>query len=517
MKGSQILYIFTAFISGFSIMALEMVGSRIVSPLVGASIISWSALIGITLFGISLGAYIGGRLADRFDNQSLLVSAGGVSAALLALVPLLSHLFSLFIIPFSLGLTAVILALALVFPVALVLGAIFPILATTATRGEENTGAIYGAISGASSLGSILGVFLTGFFLISFFGTKNILFILAVVMGVLAALLAFFGSKTSKESKIILKISLAITFLLYIASTVILVKPSTLLYSGDSNYYHIRVMDLSIKELNDARTLILDADTHSYATKEVMEELYSNVFPVLGILTEKNEKALFIGSGAYSMPILFAQANPETQVTVSEIDPALKSIGERFFNLDSERISTVAGDGRIFLSKTPDSYDVIFGDAYNSFISVPWHLLTREYYALVKKRLAPGGVYGMSFVSTQGDSGQEMTQSVVATFKEAFPNYVAFAFGEKKDTPQNIVLIAKNDNTPINEKHLKSILSQDKDFNYLADKIISLDLGSDVLVFTDDYAPVERLMKPVLLSYLPFYRRAYSNFLNEGL
>jgi spermidine synthase len=441
----------------------------------------------------------------------------GISSALLALVPILSHLFSLFVIPFSLTLTAVFLALVLVFPAAVVLGAIFPILATAATRGEENTGAIYGAISGASSLGSILGVFLTGFFLISFFGTKNILFILAVVMGILAALLAFFSSKTSKESKIILKISLAITFLLYIASTVILVKPSTLLYSGDSNYYHIRVMDLSIKELNDARTLILDADTHSYATKEVMEELYSNVFPVLGILAEKNEKALFIGSGAYSMPILFAQANPETQVTVSEIDPALKSIGERFFNLDSERIPTVAGDGRIFLSKTPDSYDVIFGDAYNSFISVPWHLLTREYYALVKKRLNPHGIYGMSFVSTQGKSGEDMTQSVLSTFKEAFPNYIAFAFGEKNDKPQNIVLIAKNDNIPIDAEELKKALSKDKIFSYLSEKIIPLEAHSSALVLTDDYAPVEKLMKPILASYLPIYRRAYSNFLNEGL
>lgn len=517
MKRAHIIYIFTAFISGFSVMALEMVGSRIVSPLVGASVVSWSALIGVTLFGISLGAYMGGRLADKFDSHSLLVSAGSISAALLASVPLLSHLLSLFVLPFSLGLTAIILALALVFPAALVLGAIFPILATGATRGELNTGMIYGSLSGASSLGSILGVFLTGFFLISFFGTKNILFILALVMGTLSILLAVLNLKISKESKVILKVSLAVAGLMYLVSNMVLEKPPTLLYSADSNYYHIRVMNLSRNELNDTRALVLDADTHSYATKEIMEELYSNVFPVLGILADKNEKALFIGSGAYSMPILFAEANPETQVTVSEIDPALESIGERFFNLDTKRIATIHGDGRIFLSRTSESYDVIFGDAYNSFISVPWHLLTREYYALVKKRLASGGVYGMSFVSTRGDAGQEMTQSVVATFKETFPNYVTLAFGEKKDTPQNIVLIAKNDNTPIDEKHLKSILSQDKDFNYLADKIISLDVDSDALVFTDDYAPVERLMNPILLSYLPFYRKAYSNFLNEGL
>lgn len=499
-------------------MALEMIGSRVVAPLVGASIISWSALIGMSLFGITLGAYFGGRLADKYNTYTLVVVCCSISGASLSSVPFLAHLVSLWAIPFSLGIESVVLALILIFPSAVLLGAAFPVFATGATRNEGQPGSIYGLLSGASSLGSILGVFLTGFFFISYFGTKNILFVLAFVMLSFAVFFSISSNMVvSGRVKQVLGVSALIILLFFLWSIFSAPKPETLLYSGDSRYYHIRVMDLEAEGFGSVRTLILDADTHSYATKKVWKELYSNITPVLGMIAPQKENVLFVGAGAYTMPLLFSHENPKSRVTVSEIDPALQNIGERFFDLDRSRIKTVVGDGRTFLSQTDQKYDIIFGDAYSSFISVPWHLLTREYYETVKRRLAPGGVYGMSFVSTRGESGKQMTGSVAGTFREAFPNYVAFAFGKKDDSPQNIVLLGRMDDKIIDIEKLKKDISSDKNFNYLVDNIISLPVEPEALILTDNYAPVEKIMKPIITSYLPFYRRAYGSFLSEGL
>ena len=155
------------------------------------------------------------------------------------------------------------------------------------------------------------------------------------------------------------------------------------------------------------------------------------------------------------------------------------------------------------LNKNPEKYDVIFGDAYNSFISVPWYLLTKEWNDDIKKRLNKNSIYAINFIGSVEGYGSEFTKSVATTFQKSFPNFYVFSFSPNKEATQNIVLVGINGDLPINEKDLiRKISSGDNKF--LADRLIANDLVLDPnsIILTNDFSPVEKLMRPIIKNYL---------------
>ncbi|HEX2998969.1 MAG TPA: fused MFS/spermidine synthase, partial [Armatimonadota bacterium] len=161
------------FISSGSIMILELVAGRIIAPHVGSSLYTWTSVIGVVLAGISLGNYVGGRLAD-----------GWASLRLLGVIYLVAAVASLGVLwvdqvtritPRDWSIVAEVLALttALFFLPCAILGTLSPIVAKLAVSDLAKTGSTVGKIYAAGALGSIVGTFITGFVLISWFGTYN--------------------------------------------------------------------------------------------------------------------------------------------------------------------------------------------------------------------------------------------------------------------------------------------------------------------------------------------------------
>ena len=181
-----------AFLSSGCVMVLELVAGRIIAPYVGSSLYTWTSIIGIVLAGISVGNYVGGRIADRWASIRLLgaiyLSAGAASLLILGanrldsvlvidrlaasgqhvIVPILLLTFALFFLPCA------------------VLGMISPVIAKLAVRDLDSAGRTVGRIYASGAAGSIFGTLATGFWLISWFGTHTI------VLGV-ASLLALVG------------------------------------------------------------------------------------------------------------------------------------------------------------------------------------------------------------------------------------------------------------------------------------------------------------------------------------
>jgi len=147
---------------------------------------------------------------------------------------------------------------------------------------------------------------------------------------------------------------------------------------------------------------------------------------------------------------------------------------------------------------------VIFGDAYNSFISVPWYLLTKEWNSEVKEKLNDNGVYAINFIGALSGEKSEFTKSVLNTFKISFPNFYVFAFGENPEYVQNVVLVGVKGELPVSEKELSKKLSVGEN-NFLADKIIPAEYFKDSagIILTDNFSPVEKLMEPTIKSYFP--------------
>ena len=390
------------FISSACIMVLELVAGRITAPYIGVSLYTWTSVIGVVLAGISLGSYLGGRIADRRASPRLLgvlfVLGGLASFAILA-VDVLSAFSTIEALTRStLPLAAALVALAIVlfFVPCTVLGTISPVVVKLAVHDLSRTGSTVGRIYAAGSVGSIVGTFATGFLLISWFGTHLIVWGVALVL-VILGLLILLGRRWLW----------ALPALLLLAGGSLLASRLGWLdgpCTRETNYFCIIVKDEE-RDGEPVRVLILDRLVHSYTslndpTKLVYgyERAYADVTAYqaqrLGRLS-----ALFIGGGGYTFPRYMEAVYPGSELDVIEIDPGVTQVAYDSLGLQPEaHIVTYNEDARMFLAREPArSYDLILGDAFNDF-SVPYHLTTREFNDRVRAWLADDGYYVVNII-----------------------------------------------------------------------------------------------------------------------
>jgi predicted MFS family arabinose efflux permease len=179
-----------AFIANGCLLVLELVAGRLLAPRIGVSLYTWTAIIGVVLAGISLGSWLGGKLADRRPGRSVLSFLFGLSAASSALILLLTnHLDSLAApVDWATIVQVTWLTTLVFFLPSMLLGMVTPMIVKLALSSLDATGRVVGRIRSAAELGAILGVFLTGYVLISAFGTRSIVVGVTLVLFTLAIL-----------------------------------------------------------------------------------------------------------------------------------------------------------------------------------------------------------------------------------------------------------------------------------------------------------------------------------------
>jgi hypothetical protein len=170
-------------------MVLELVAGRIVAPYVGASLYTWTSVIGVILAGMSLGNYLGGRLADRWASLRFLGGTFVVASLLSVSVVALDRLEVLAGVGGPFILEIVVVIAVLFFLPATVLGSISPMVAKLALRDLDSTGRTVGRIYAAGSAGSIVGTFATGFLLIAWLNTHAIVWMVSLVLLILGLVL----------------------------------------------------------------------------------------------------------------------------------------------------------------------------------------------------------------------------------------------------------------------------------------------------------------------------------------
>jgi len=180
-----------AFVGSGCLLILEIVAGRLLAPTLGVSLYTWTSVIGVVLAGVSLGNYLGGRLADRWPNRCtvalIYVAASLASLASLLILGLVRYVDNLELPEGAPAILQVLWLNALLFLLpSTILGAATPVLTRLSLRAVEEGGRVVGRIQAAASLGSITGTFLTGFLLISTFGTRRIVAGVALTLLVLA-------------------------------------------------------------------------------------------------------------------------------------------------------------------------------------------------------------------------------------------------------------------------------------------------------------------------------------------
>ncbi len=485
------------FISSGCIMILELVAGRIIAPSVGVSLYTWTSVIGVILAGISVGNYIGGRLADRWASPRLLglmfFLAGLTALGVLAIdqfnpmdyvewpliLEILALIAALFLIPCS------------------ILGTVSPIVVKLAMRDLARAGRTVGQIYAFGTAGSIVGTFLTGFWLISQFGTYMIVLGVAILL-LLLGLLFFLGRRWWGA---------ALVLPLLIGGGMWANQQGWLegscLY--ETNYFCIKIKEED-KEGETVRTLILDRLVHSYTSIDNPEKLvygYEKVYAELTAYQATQHealRALFIGGGGYTFPKYMEALYPDSVLDVIEIDPGVTEVAYNHLGLSRDtHIVSYNEDARMFLRREPtERYDLIMGDAFNDF-SVPYHLTTREFNERVHAWLEPDGLYMVNIID--GTYGRFL-RAYVHTLQQTFAHvYVAPTNADWRAASRNTIVIVGTD-APLDTDAFTA-------YSYwrqwlLPDEEVEALLVEDVaVVLTDRYAPVEQMLAPVFLGKGP--------------
>lgn len=229
---------------------------------------------------------------------------------------------------------------------------------------------------------------------------------------------------------------------------------------------------------------------------------YSDYVDLAFLFNPNIRRVLVIGLGGGTIPKRFLRDYPSVKVDAVEIDPAVMRIAERYFYVkEGPRLKLHEADGRQFLRRTNQKWDLILLDAYYAD-TVPFFLTTREFFTIAKSRLNPGGVLCNNVVGRASGPRSAFFRSVYRTMDEIFPQVYAFKVAESGAAWINIEVFGITGNarlTPAELRNravaLKGKLIKDDDLLARLDGYIRGPVPTkDVPTLTDDYAPVDALI-----------------------
>jgi len=507
----------TVFFSSACIMILELVASRLTAKHLGSSLYTWTSVIGMVLTGITAGNYLGGRIADHFPARKALAVILGISSVTCVATVISNNLVGEWVWLWKLSWpTHVIMHVLLVFMLpSTLLGTISPVVAKMALDKGLPTGRTVGDIYAFGAAGSIAGTFLAGFYLIAAMGTVAIIWSIGATLLLMAILywtklwvlylwtVVFIALMTMGMAPL--------QWAKDTATSVALRETTddTVIYEDESQYCYIAVKRIS--NTPDKREFIQDKLIHS---KIIMNHILDLQYPYEQIYAATTHLAgrgknkistLSIGGGGYVFPRYVEKVWPGSRIDVAEIDPKVTEAAILAFGLDrNTSINTFAMDARNYIDELLNKkksgaetvqYDFIYGDAFNDY-SVPYQLTTKEFNDKILDILTDDGIYMVNLIDIY-ESGL-FVSSLINTLQQTFPN--VYVITEKQtDLARNtfVIIAAKQEISLENLSSQKP--AEDLDLWILNNsEIETLKQKAGGIILTDDYAPVENMLAPVV-------------------
>jgi len=480
------------FVVGAASLGAEIAAARLLAPYFGASTIIWANTIATVLVALSAGYAIGGRLADRRGDVGGLCVIVLLAAVLLALVPVLADPFlrlsvsalgSLSVGGFLGSLVAVLVLVAV--PV-LLLGTVAPYANRLAVESVEHTGTVTGRLYAISTAGSLVGTFLAALLLIPVVGSHRTFLVFALAL----ALIAMPGLRSPWRWLV----PLGIAGLLVLPPPAIgaATPGARILFEGETPYQYVRVVQLPDGtrwlQLNEGVAIHSLYRPGSYLTGGYWDDFL--VLPFAG-RSRPPARVAILGDAAGTIARAYGHYYPDTRVDAVELDGRLSALGRRYFDLRGPRLHLYTADARPWLQASHARYDTIFVDAYRQPY-IPFYLVTREFFALVRRHLTPGGTMLVNVGHLPGSDALEKV--VAATVRTAFPSILS-----DRVSATNSIVVAGTGR--LDASRLPSLSPEPLRSLAIA---VSREMGNPPRggsVYTDDRAPVEWLTDLSLLRY----------------
>lgn len=480
------------FAGGGILMALEILASRVLAPHFGSSVYVWGSIISVFLAALSLGYAWGGRLADRVPTAAGLGRQVAWAALAQGVLMLVAAPATAWLGDRTGGseLGTLLAATVLFGPPSVMLGVISPYAVRLAARDIARLGGTAGRLYALSTAGSLIGTLGCTFVLVPFLTLPRALALLLAATAT-TALVALAGSYRHQPLPALMALGLlALAGARGIAPSE---PPSGLLYQRMTPYQTLRVRDdagvrylESDKVLHSALRLADDRPALSYARAAAA-----------GLLLDGGiDSMLVLGMGAGHAGSYLRSYRPQMELHYVDIDPAVPEVAERFFGFsESAEVEVTVADGRRFLDATDRRWDYIYCDTYIG-LSVPFHLTTREFLELVRRRLEPDGVFGLNLA---GSLERPFPLAIYRTVLTVFPRAWAF----QVPSSGNLLVLATDDpELQLDDAELRRRAARlDERYGFelpISDLVLGrvrsgLDFR-DVPVLSDRYAPVDRLL-----------------------
>jgi spermidine synthase len=482
------------FVVGAASLGAEIAAARLLAPFFGASTIVWANTIGVVLVSLAVGYWVGGRFADRHPRKDSLCLLVLVAAIAVALVPFAADPFleasvdALDEVSAGAFIGSLMAVAVLIAPPVMLLGAVSPFAVRLAVGSVEESGSVAGRMYAISTTGSLVGTFASALVLIPLLGTRRTF----IVFGLACALAAVAGAR--RRIAVVAPAAILVLAALPTGS----VKGSEearVLEEVETRHQYARV----VEEKDGDRKLELNEGlaVHSlYRPGSYLTNDYWDGFLVLPFAggDEPPKRVAILGNAAGTTARAMGRFFPRAQVDAVEIDHELTRLGREWFDLRNPRMKVHHEDARPFLRRSEGGYDAIFVDVYRQPY-IPFYLATREFFALARERLRPGGSIVVNVGHPEGQD--ELEKVLGATLDAPFGNV---ARDPVEDT--NTLLVASE--SPLSARQLRRAAADlPAELRPVARATASrleapLAGGS---VYTDDRAPVEWLIDRSIVDY----------------
>lgn len=404
-----------AFISGFALMVYELAGARILAPYIGSSTYVWTSVIGIIIAALSVGYYVGGKIADARGYE--------IDIARISLAVALTMAFTVISYPDTLEwvattfedarLQGVMASLLLFAPTSLLLGILSPYLVKLNVTSLKTSGQSVASLSALNSLGGIVGTFTAGFVLFSFIGSRETLGLLSAMMLILS-----WAFVSHIQWRLRLAISVVISAVILAAFEP---QKGIAIDTPSAHYVVAEYMNHEKKQIRGLAT----------GPRAAQSGVYVNNSPGLvfwytrqidAIIQERAEKAsiLILGGGALTLTQHLAQKYPQARVDTVEIDPKLADIAREHFNYkDPANAQLIFEDARTYINSTQKSYDIVIADVYGD-AHVPFNLTTQEYGDKIASITKPEGIVIANMIAGQSGGCYELLKALDAPYRTHF-------------------------------------------------------------------------------------------------
>ncbi|MFN0206573.1 MAG: spermidine synthase [Planctomycetota bacterium] len=490
-------------ICGMCTIAVEVAAFRLLAPSFGSTQFITTNVLGVVLAALAAGYWIGGKLADRKPKEELLYTVSFAAAVLVVLLPfaagpvleaarpaISNQNATLFV--GTLASMAGLFALPM-----LLLGMVSPFTIRLLANGDERAGSRGGLVFALSTIGSIFGAYLPALVTIPWIGTRGTIQLFGGIVLFISAIGLFLCNRRAAGSVALL---LTLVPAVFVINPIRPAKARNVIEERETEYYVARV----VRDERYQRTLLEMNEGLSYHSMEYDDGRLSpgvwgffQIFPRMIENPQKLQKPplriCIIGLAAGTIATQLKRAyESEYSLTIDgvEIDREIVELGRKYFRLDDRLINIKIEDGRTFLARTPEKYDLIFGDAYRQPY-LPPHLVTKEFFAIVKERLNPGGICSINIgaVGTQSLVLRGIQNAMIEAFGPGafverfevtnsdvpFSNFVCMA----SDRPLRARFASVADPQLINHR------------NVALEKWQLLQKDPQAPVFTDDRCPVE--------------------------